>query len=155
MSEKAKLKRCENDLYIAGLGVIIFCAWDVAKLLLYALFGNYSIPAMTTQGEQSGQIVGWIVIFALLVVITAINLFIGINAQKAAKGKSHNKGYYVMTFILLILAVLSMATYWDALQDLDNIFQTLASILVDLTSIYVYFMIIRSTWQIRQLSVNA
>ena len=63
MSEKAKLKRCENDLYIAGLGVIIFCAWDVAKLLLYALFGNYSIPAMTTQGEQSGQIVGWIIIF--------------------------------------------------------------------------------------------
>lgn len=155
MSEKAKLRRCENDLYIAGLGVILFGAWDAVKIVFYALFGDYAIPTTVAQGEYAVQIIAWIVVFALAALVTGINLFIGLNAQRAARGKDYKKGYYVMTIIILVISVLSMITYWNSLQNLENIETTIASILVQLTSIYIYFTIIRSTQQIRQSTDNA
>lgn len=157
MSEKAKLKRCENDLYVAGMGVIIFGAWDVAKVLIEVLLGEDGIPNMVAGEELKVQIMGWILVLGMVTVLSvvamAVSLYVGLNAQRAARGRAYKKGYFVVAIIMLVLSVLALITYKDTAQHMENIDTTIASLIVDLTGIYVYIMLIRSTIQIRKSTV--
>ncbi|MBR5360403.1 MAG: hypothetical protein IK123_05890, partial [Lachnospiraceae bacterium] len=63
----------------------------------------------------------------------------------------HKKGYYTGAIILLILSVAGMFTYVDELKDLDSIDTTIASFIVDLTTIYILGIVISSTRKIRKL----
>ena len=99
----------------------------------------------------------FIVIIALtllmVLLIFKIHLYIGMNASKAARGEPYKKGYYTAAIILLVFSVLSMFTYIEAIKDLDNIDTTIASFLVDLTTIYILWIVVSSTRKIRELKL--
>lgn len=158
MTEKAKQRRCENDLYVAGMGVVIFGAWDVTKVLIQVFLGADGITSIITGKDPSEQMESWIVVVILMAVLSILTLvihfYIGLNAQRAARGRDHKKGYYVATIIIMVISVLGMATYWEPLHDIDNLDTTIASIFADLMEIYIYFIIIRSTRALRKSTVN-
>ena len=53
--------------------------------------------------------------------------------------------------ILLLLTVVGIISYKDRFKDTDNIDSTIASMLVDLTTIYVCVIVFISTKKIKQI----
>ncbi len=156
-NDKTNLRRYEDDLHVSGLAVVILGAWSVLKLIMEVIlesksvFGlqNYTGDIRMVAMLVFGVIVGVIVLISLLVF--AFHYYIGINASKAARGLPYKKGYYVCSIIMLILSITGLAFYYNDFQNLEDIDTTIASFLVDLTTIYVFFVVIISTNRIRKL----
>ncbi|MBP3240415.1 MAG: hypothetical protein J6M92_07690 [Oribacterium sp.] len=154
-SEKARLRRYENDLYVSGTGVIVMGAWGIMKMIIQLLLGAdnvfKTIEAETELERNMALGLAFIMFTVIVLIIMMIHLYIGLNAARAARGRPYKKGYYFGAIILLVLSVLSMPMYRESLKDLSNIDTTGASILVDLTTIYVFYSVIRSTNEIKKL----
>ncbi len=157
--DKVKLRRYEDDLNVGGLGVVILGAWSVLKVLMYTIMEDKNTINLEEIAKEDRAIaVGiFIVIIALtllmVLLIFKIHLYIGMNASKAARGEPYKKGYYTAAIILLVISVLGMFTYIEAIKDLDNIDTTIASFLVDLTTIYILWIVVSSTRKIRELKL--
>ncbi|MCR4655466.1 MAG: hypothetical protein K5770_04455 [Lachnospiraceae bacterium] len=156
---KVKLRRYEDDLNVGGLGIIILGAWDVLKVIMHAIMTAKNDIDLKefADDERAMAIVVIIVIIAVILLmallIFRIHIYIGMNASKAARGEPYKKGYYKGAVILLVLSVLSMFTYIEELKDLENIDTTIASIIVDLTAIYILWVVVSSTRKIRELKL--
>ena len=129
-------------------------AWGIVRILIEIFLGtkdqlNFeeSDPVYIVAG-----IVGVLAIIAVVgFIVMKVHLYIGLNAMRAAKGKPYKKGYFTAAVIILILSIVGMATYKEELQDLDNLDTTIASMLVDLTTIYILAVIIISSKKIKEL----
>ena len=150
---KAYLRHCEDDLYVSGIGVVVMGVWSVMKVLMTFMV-NYKEFFDPEAEDQKFEIIAVAVIYALvavlLILILKVHLYIGLNAIKAAKGGKYKKGYLPWTVILLVFTIASLATYYDSFQDLNNIDTTIASFLVDLTTIYIFTIVITSTLKIKK-----
>ncbi|MCR5788684.1 MAG: hypothetical protein K6G83_02240 [Lachnospiraceae bacterium] len=157
--DKVLLRRYQDDLNVGGYGVILLGAWTVLKIILEILVefrgdGGLDLPEF----NQDEKIIVVVVIaliaagFLLIsLLIFRIHLYIGLNASRAAKGQPYKKGYYTGAVILFVLSVLGISLYGNDIQDLDTIDTTIASIIVDLTTIYVLGTVIVSTNRIKAL----
>ncbi len=156
-NDKVKLRRYEDDLNVGGIGVIILGAWDVLKVIMHLIIeakNDINLDEFTSQDKTLAVVIIAAVITGVLLfmlIVFKIHLYIGMNASKAAKGEPYKKGYYVGAIILLVLSVLGMFTYIDELKDLAKIDTTIASFIVDLTSVYILWVVVSSTRKIRQL----
>ncbi len=154
MSEKARLRKIEDDLNVGGAGIIILGVWSIVKVLIVAFLGTRDSLDLESENPGTRVIVTLLVIAMIAVtsvIVMTIHLYIGLNAMRAAKGREHKKGYYTAAVIMLIISVLGLASYWEDIRKIEHIDTTIASILVDLTSIYVYAIIIKSTLRINKL----
>lgn len=157
MSEKARLRKIEDDLNVGGAGIIILGVWGVVRVLIEVFLGTRDSLDLESENPGTRVIVTLIVIATvtvIAVIVMKIHLYVGLNAMKAAKGREHKKGYYTVAVIMLIISVLGLASYWEDIRKIEHIDTTIASILVDLTSIYVYVVIIKSTLRINKLKEN-
>ncbi len=155
-SEKAKLRRYEDNLNVCGYGVIILGAWDIMKVimqLLMELKDTFNFEMSKDDQAVAALVIAVIVAGFLLVffLIFEVHLFIGLNASRAAKGLPHKKGYLAAAIILLMLTIAGMASYIDEIKDVENIDTTIASIIVDLTTIYILATVVSSTSKIKKL----
>ena len=156
-TDKVKLRRYEDDLNVGGIGVIILGAWDVLKVIMQLIMeGKNEIDLESYSGEEHAIAVGvtiaFIAVFLLIVLLVfRIHLYIGMNASKAAKGQPYKKGYYTGAIILLVISVAGMLAYIGNIKDIENIDITIASFLVDLTTIYILGTVISATRKIRKL----
>ena len=127
--------------------------WSVMKVIMTFMV-NYKELFDPEAEDRKFEIIAVAVIFAvvaaLLILILKVHLYIGFNAIKAARGGKYKKGYFAWTVILLVLTIASLATYYDSFQDLINIDTTIASFLVDLTTIYIFTIVITSTLKIKK-----
>ncbi len=153
-TEKAELRRYEDDLNVSGTGVIIMGAWSIIRVLI-ELFLNTKEYLNIDDEDPGAMIAGMAVVIAIIAVLSLIimkvHLYIGLNAMKAAKGMQHKKGYFVAAIIVAVLSVLSLWTYKEEFQDLEKIDTTLASMLVDITAIYIFVMVIVSSIKIKKI----
>lgn len=155
--DKVKLRRYEDDLNVGGLGVVILGAWDFLKIIMGAittLKKGFSIEELAGEYKTAALVV----IIAIITVVTLaaflifkIHMYIGLNASKAAKGEPYKKGYYKGAIILLVIFILGMSGYIYLFQDLENIDTTIASFIVDTTTIYILWIVVSSTRKIKQL----
>ena len=158
-SDKVKLRRYEDYLNVSGVGVVILGAWSILKVFIQILLSTSSSPTLILEEAQQDEVAAAVFVIVIIVaiillisfIIFKIHYYIGMNASRDAKGLPCKKGYYVGAIIILVLSVLSFGTYVDDFKDLDNIETTLASFLVDLTTIYVLGTLIYSSNMIRQL----
>ncbi len=154
VSDKIKLRKYEDDLNVSGSGIIMMGAWSVIRVLIELFLGTKD--AITFEADSPAEkaigIAAVIIIVAILaLVIMKVHLYIGLNASRAAKRRKHKKGYFVAAIIILILSVLSFYSYKEKIRDLDNIDTTIASMLVDLVTIYLLFNIIFATIKIKKI----
>ena len=159
---KVKLRRCEDDLNVGGTGVIILGAWDFLKVVMYGFTNvknNLNLDEFTGEEKTIATVFAILLIAVILLLfffVFKIHLYIGLNASKAAKGEPYKKGYYKAAVILLILFVTGMFAYIPELKDIENIDNTIASFIVDLTTIYILWIVVSSTRKIRELrSLNS
>lgn len=153
-SDKIALRRYEDDLYVSGLGITVMGVWTVLKTIMQ-LFIEYDkglYPDMEDQVARGVFIAALFILVAILMtVILAVHLYIGMNAVRAAQGRPYRKGYYKATIIMLVITILGMAGYVPMLKNPDSIGVTVASILVDLTTIYIFIIVIISAKRIMKL----
>ncbi len=153
-SNNAALRRHEDNLYVSGLGVIIMGIWNVLRPVLQMTFGSVSYVDFEGVDPSIAEFVAVITVFILIAFFLAflgLHFFIGMNAMKAAKRQKHKKGYFVCAIVVLVFSTLSMVSYAESLKNLDSIDTTIAALLVDVTTLYIFFTVIRSTVKIRKL----
>ena len=157
MNDGKKLRRrLEDNLHICGLGVIILGAWNVLKVLLQVALGfkdvfNSGFVEETWEVAVLAVVITIAVLLLICFLLFWVHFYIGRNASKAAKGLPYKKGYYVWAIIILVISILSMYGYIYEFQDLRNIDTVVASIIVDITLIYVLFGVISSTRKLRSM----
>lgn len=156
-SDNAKLRRYEDDLYVCGFGVILMGAWTVLKLNMQILSHTKEIVNFEKFAEYDRTMffIAFAIVMVLFVFLSLLvcwpNLYIGLNAMKAARGQSYKKGYFAWAVILLVLSVMGLTVYKDSITDLAMIDITIASFLVDLTTVYILGTIIVATRKIREI----
>lgn len=160
-SDKVKLRKYEDDLDVCGFGVIILGAWGFLKAMMQIFMdtGDGSVFTLEmdfdTQKEKMAGIIILILIVALIVLfaflIFFIHYYIGSNASKVAKGLPYKKGYYVWAIIILVLTVLGMGAYGDEIKDVDHIDTTIASMIVDMTTIYILGSVVYASRKVKKL----
>ena len=155
--DNAKLRRYEDDLNVGGYGIIILGAWSVLKLIIQILSYYKEIGNLEefVDYDKTLLFVAYVSVMAVIVLLAlavfCVHLYIGRNAIKAAKGHTYKKGYYVWTVILLVFVVLGLYFYKDSIRDLSKFDTTIASIIVDLTTIYILGTIMAATRKIREI----
>ena len=160
-NSKPLLRKYEDNLYVCGMGVIILGAWDVLKLIMQVILDAkdlFNITADVKEDERGlalGIIIAAVVIvFLLSILIFLVHVYIGRNAMKAAKDQPYKKGYFVWAIIILILSVLAMYFYVDDFMEMKHIKTTIASIIVDITSIYILAVVVVTTVKIKKLKAT-
>lgn len=152
----ALLRRYEDDLYVSGTGVLVLGLWGVLKAVLLS-FSEYKDLYHFETGNPKDDffVTAFTVVFMgiVLLLILGFHAYIGINAMRAAKGKEYKKGYYTGAIILLILLVSTFYSYVEMFKDLVKIDTNIASVLVDLTTVYVLVMVIVSSNRIKKLKL--
>ena len=152
----ALLRRYEDDLYVSGTGVLIMGLWGVIKAVLLS-FSEYKDLYHVETGDPKNDlfVTVFTVIFmaVILILILWFHAYVGLNAMRAAKGKKYKKGYYTGAIILLILLVSTFYSYVEMFKDLVKIDTNIASVLVDLTTVYVLVMVIVSSNRIKKLKL--
>ncbi len=156
-NDQTLLRRYQDNLNVCGLGVIILGAWGVLKFIMQLIMEWRDMFDLEAANEEEmGIIIGvTIAVIAVMMLIIflifGIYIYIGWNASRAARDLPCKRGYFVWAVILLVLSAASMIFYADDLKDVENIDSTIASILVDLTGIYILWNVIVTTKKIRQL----
>lgn len=157
-SDKALLRRHEDNLNVCGMGVIILGAWDVLKVVMQAILeakDAYQFDLEVPEEEKAIALVVIIAIIAVLILLSGlifwIHLYIGRNAMKNAKGQPYKKGYFVWAVIILVLSLLGTLLYADEIKEAEAIETTIASIIVDITSIYILVNLVISTRKVKEL----
>ena len=153
-NSKVRLRRYEDDLYVSGTGIIIMGAWGVVKLLLGVFLGedrDLFFEADSELGQTAAIILTVLMVGILSALIILLHVHIGLNAVRAARGKEYKKSYLIWNALLLLLNIVSFIGYYDMFDDMENIDSTIASILVDLTSVYVCLIVIISANRIKKI----
>ena len=155
--DKVRLRRYEDDLNVGGIGVTLLGAWDSLKVSMQLIMEAKNEINLDDYSDDEhtiavGVVIAVIAVFLLLIfLVFKIHLYIGINASKAAKGQPYKKGYYTGAIILLVISVAGILAYFDDIRDIENIDITIASFMVDLTTIYILGTVISATRKIRKL----
>lgn len=157
-NNKVLLRRYEDDLNVGGLGVIVLGAWSVVKAIMQ-LFTMIKSSALELEADDEltqtlGVILFTVIFLLVLLLIMQVHLYVGLNAMKAARGQKHKRGYVVWAVIALALQFLSYISYGNMFKDIANIDTTLASLLVDITMTYTFFIVVRSAHRIKKLKAS-
>ena len=157
VSDKVKIRKYRDDLNVCGLSVIVLGVWSVVKAIieLFTEFKNDLNLEADTEAEKIFGVILVVLIFGgIAALIMWLHLYVGLNAMKAARSQSHKKGYFGVCIFLCVLTVASLGTYLEEFKDLGKIDTTLAALLVDLTTIYIFTVIIISTYKMRKLGAE-
>ncbi len=154
--KKVLLRRYEDYLNVCGIGVIVLGAWDIVKTIMQVLMGDSGQFDLELEDDEK-FIAFWVIalviviLLALSFLIFKLHLYVGQNASRYAKGMDYKKGYYKVAIVLFVLIALSLTSYVDDLKDIDNIDTTIASLIVDVTTLYVFATVIYTTNKIKKL----
>ena len=153
-NDKVLLRKYEDDLYVSGTGVMIMGIWSVLKVVMELFFGG-DIDFNIDSEELFLRIAVWIIIGIFIAIfmllILQLHFYIGVNASKAARGLKYKKGFFKAAVFMLVLTVMGLGAYPDKLKDPESIDTTIASILVDITTIYIFVILLISTVKIKKL----
>ena len=158
--DNIKIRHLRDNLIHAGYGYIIFGIWSVIKLFMMSTMQKeYSGMLSDSIGSSTGDYFLAIAITAaaylvMIVFTLGIHLWIGYGAVRYGRGTGRKKSYVVMSAIGIIITLALLPFYFwnpssgEALIPDDT---TIASVLVDITLIFVFLDMILSTIGIDRL----
>lgn len=113
-----ELRKQQNLLVDAGVGVILFAVWSVAKVNLYLGLSPFLLEEVSEVAEFFGLNDILFLAFMITVVVgvllfqLGVRLYIGLRATAEGKGKNKGYGYLIVTAVLLIT---DFQTNWQTL----------------------------------------
>ena len=154
MTEREKIRKLRHNLYIGGIGVILFGLWGCMKAVMTLYLSEDVIVPSTIEPEYIHlyQVILFIMVLILTAIIMAFHLYVGLNAIKAGKKGNQKKKYL---FVAVFMALLSIASIIGdisiARDDLKQIDIAITAVLVDSMFIFIIFDIIYSSAKIKTL----
>ena len=171
-TETIKLRKCENNLVIVGMGIMIFGLWNVAKFFSIMFFNkSYLIDEMqnemradpaTANMQVNGNILFLILFFmffALFSIMVIFRLFIGFSAISVGKNKRKRFLYIPLSIIYTILCFLDtivefyICFFYSSADSftLEVTESPIISIIIELTSAIMFIELIINSIRIRKL----
>lgn len=153
-SEKRNLRRYQDDLNVSGTGAVLMGVWSIVRLFMELFMGTKNKLQFDADDptEMLIMIIAvFLVVGVLCYLVMKVHLYIGLNAIRASKEMPYKKGYLNAAFICLLLTIAGLFSYGEELKDIKNIDTTIASMLVDMTTIYIFIAVIVSTLKIKKI----
>ena len=155
-----RLRKSQNNLAIAGMGVVLFGAWSIVKNMINLVRIQDEIGQvimgmdMNLTAEQIDVVRIVIdVLYSLVIIIGVVLRFhVGLSAEREARGRRKSRFYVVLAVFLLIFTCINLVTtflWGDTEMDLLS---EGAAILVDTISILTTFLLIVSACRVRKLT---
>lgn len=107
-----KLRKQQNLLVDAGMGVILFAIWSVVQVNLYLGLSSFSVEEFRKAAESIGLgmleldffiIFITVILVAILLWQLGIRLYIGLCATAEGKGTKKGWAYLVLAAMLLVI----------------------------------------------------
>ncbi len=154
----AEIRKQQNILYHSGAAAIAMTLWDMVKTMLHlyldpsyltGMIDDRSRQILTEKGVMIITVLTLIAIFGIALIFKSI---IGLGAMKTAKGVKNGKLYLVLACINLLLGVISFVKGLIKMQFITELedYHTV-SIVLDISTIIVLVMIIRSSFLLKVL----
>ena len=115
--EQIRIRRAQSTLVIVGTGIIMFGAWAALKVYSIVLLRESKMlgELRSYVPEDADPLSDRLLIFTLLAIITVyviielgVRLYIGKSAIAESRGKKKSAMYIVLTFILILFALVSV-----------------------------------------------
>lgn len=150
-----KERRYKTDLKISGLGYVAFGVWSFIKFLIQVT-ADYSVVFSSVSDVDIYSPLFMGIMIAVCVIlfsfIIPLYIFVGLSAIRYANGKKQLRIFPVIVIVLIIISFLEIPTYIEEIMNLDNLLMTnAASLLLQLTSIFVLFDMLRCTFGLRKI----
>ncbi len=158
--DNIKVRHLRDNLIHAGYGYIIFGIWSVIKLFMMSTMQKEYSGML---GDSSGvspedypiAIAITVAVYLIMIIFTlGMHLWIGYGAVRYGKGTGHRKYYVVLSVIGIIMTLVLLPLYfWNPSEGTPIIPDdtTIASILADITLVFVFLDMIVSTVRIDRL----
>lgn len=144
-----KLRKRETQLADAGMGVILFAVWAVAKVNLFLAMSGFFLEDVYKIAEENGigrkffVLLVFVIIAVLLIWQLSTRLYIGICAVREGKGKPQGKAYLVLAAVLLITELQSVLGMLVTRPE-ENIPDAIMSLCLEAASVYILLELLTS-----------
>ena len=149
-----ELRKHQDTLRIAGTGVAAFGTWSVVRSVVYFVTGvreiQSSFPGRVA--DHMTATVLYVLLFTLLSFDLGLRFYVGLCARAEAKGRREGVMYLVVTGILIASYVYSIPQ--DVIvfmRGRNGVLDTVASLLIDLTSLITLAMLLASALRVKRL----
>ena len=144
-----KVLKLRSNLKISGIAIIALGIWDVIKTIINAFLRKTS--------EESDDsvilLIMMIIIMAIVIIISiGLRIFIGYNAISEGLGKKKSIFYVVLSFFPLVMNILDCFYYFSSPIVDDYLSTIIVSLIIELTSVFVFINMIISAIRIRGLN---
>ncbi len=149
---KKSIKKCESNIVITGLGVLVFGFWAVLKFIIQTLYGDngigYELAEIRKSMDVSTEMMSVIVFFYLAVVsvvILACHCYVGFKAIGYGRGLKKKWGFLIFAGFLAVMTAWGIPFYFipkDGTFTMDD--TVIAAALVDITLLYIFLDMIIS-----------
>ena len=150
----ALIRRYLNNIRISGVYYILFGVWTALKILILSTM-NRKYAAEIFAGIDP-DIEEWIVklVYAVLFlimffIVMMVHLYVGLNALKFSKGKTKKKGFLIVSVFIIGIHILAIISSLDEIKDISD--TVIASILLDLTAVYLLSDMIYSAVKVKSI----
>ena len=150
-----QLRKKQNMLGISGIAVIVFGIWNIAKMVIYSISTPDGLSKLLgVSGNGPAENAARAILLGILIFIALIDiglrLLVGLSARAESKGKKKSIGYLIVAIFLALGSVISIFMTFGSFFA-NSVFDTVISILVELTSLLVLCDVIVSSFGIRSL----
>jgi hypothetical protein len=155
---RVKARKYNKNIEISGEAMIMFGVWQVVKIALSFLVETEDVRRIVNRADldmQTYLIIAILASFMVFVIVMIFHLSIGLGALRYAKGKSKRKGFLFLSVLVVLGTVFFMPSYVNNLDNERDIDTTIASIMVDVTMIFIQIDMMTSVIRLERLKKKA
>lgn len=155
----AEIREHQTTLICSGVAVIAFGLWSIVRGMLWIFFNNTWSPDLIENGptgvpaEVSANNVlsfAYVLIFVLVLLDLGFRIYIGLSAVSEGSGKHRRMTYVILSCLFLTVSLCGDLFLLVTTVSNDLAMETVASFVVEFSSLIAFFEIIRSSLIIRK-----
>ena len=124
--ERVNYRRYKDKVIICGMGMIIFGAWSVIKVFMIYFFHTEEFASdLAELSTETEKIIAVIILIILSIWVFSWHFYVGITAMQEAIKPRGKKGYLILGWILFIVTLASLPSYFtsrSASEITDTVF---------------------------------
>ena len=156
-SPQAKLRRYEYALVVLGTGILVFGAWTILKIILAIVLQDEAAQRAFLRIDDSEPMIIYYVGLAIAFCFDLLlRFYVFRSARKESFGGKPRYGYLVWAGLLLLGNLTTIVLSVPTLATPDqNFFDTLVTLVIEITSMSILIMLIYSSIQVKSLRKEA
>ena len=154
-----KIRKAQTNLVSAGVGILVFAVWSVVRTTIFYFSGESTLLDGVPEDARTNLLIK-ITTIIMLVIVTLVDLLFRVNISRSAiaegKGIKKRNGYLVCAMFLVLVYSAGIAIYAVGIAGKIDDFEilkmdTLITLIVDSTSLYILLLMILSAFRLRKL----